>query len=310
MRFTAAPAGSSERSRRSASSSCTCRSSSSRCCRSTRHGRSRGRRRDSPRPGGKGLGLRRTYGRASRTRPRPRWLRHCVALVLGTLASFAVQRYKFFGRETLSFLVILPIALPGHRDRHRAQPGVPLARRTDGVPHAGRRPRDVLHRHRLQQRRRAATSPVAEPRRSVGRPRRRHVADVSLRHVPDVALGAARRRRCWRSPSASTRSSSRPSRPGPGFQTLPLWIFSNMFRPNNLPLVNVVATAVVVAVDHSRLARATAHRLRLTTTRRSPNRSSSLAWVHLAVLGFPGPDRNAAGSGAHAPPGRSSRPRP
>ena len=33
---------------------------------------------------------------------------------------------------------------------------------------------------------------------------------------------------------------------GPGFQTLPLWIFSNMFRPNNLPLVNVVATAVVL----------------------------------------------------------------
>jgi putative spermidine/putrescine transport system permease protein len=33
---------------------------------------------------------------------------------------------------------------------------------------------------------------------------------------------------------------------GPGFETLPLWIFNNMFRPNNLPLVNVVATVVVV----------------------------------------------------------------
>ena len=36
-----------------------------------------------------------------------------IALVLGTLASFAVARYRFFGRETISFLVILPIALPG-----------------------------------------------------------------------------------------------------------------------------------------------------------------------------------------------------
>src|SRR4051794_24771011 len=35
------------------------------------------------------------------------------ALILGTLASLAVARYKFFGRETVSFLVILPIALPG-----------------------------------------------------------------------------------------------------------------------------------------------------------------------------------------------------
>ena len=36
-----------------------------------------------------------------------------VAVVLGTLAAIAVSRYKFFGRETISFIVILPIALPG-----------------------------------------------------------------------------------------------------------------------------------------------------------------------------------------------------
>ncbi|HLX33630.1 MAG TPA: ABC transporter permease [Candidatus Limnocylindrales bacterium] len=36
-----------------------------------------------------------------------------VALVLGSLAAFAVQRYRFFGRETVSFALVLPIALPG-----------------------------------------------------------------------------------------------------------------------------------------------------------------------------------------------------
>ncbi len=36
-----------------------------------------------------------------------------VAMILGTLASLAVARHRFFGRETISFLVILPIALPG-----------------------------------------------------------------------------------------------------------------------------------------------------------------------------------------------------
>ena len=36
-----------------------------------------------------------------------------IALVLGSLAAFAVQRYRFFGRETITFLLILPIALPG-----------------------------------------------------------------------------------------------------------------------------------------------------------------------------------------------------
>lgn len=36
-----------------------------------------------------------------------------IALVLGTLAAAAVARSAFFGREAISLLVILPIALPG-----------------------------------------------------------------------------------------------------------------------------------------------------------------------------------------------------
>jgi putative spermidine/putrescine transport system permease protein len=36
-----------------------------------------------------------------------------IALVLGSLAAFAVSRYGFFGREAVSFLVVIPIALPG-----------------------------------------------------------------------------------------------------------------------------------------------------------------------------------------------------
>ena len=36
-----------------------------------------------------------------------------IALVLGTLASFGVHRFRFFGREAISFLLVLPIALPG-----------------------------------------------------------------------------------------------------------------------------------------------------------------------------------------------------
>ena len=36
-----------------------------------------------------------------------------IALVLGTLAAFALQRFRFFGQNTLSFLILLPIALPG-----------------------------------------------------------------------------------------------------------------------------------------------------------------------------------------------------
>jgi putative spermidine/putrescine transport system permease protein len=36
-----------------------------------------------------------------------------VALVLGTMAAVAISRFQFFGREIFSFLLVLPIALPG-----------------------------------------------------------------------------------------------------------------------------------------------------------------------------------------------------
>jgi putative spermidine/putrescine transport system permease protein len=36
-----------------------------------------------------------------------------VALMLGSMAAFGVHRFRFFGRETVSFLLVLPLALPG-----------------------------------------------------------------------------------------------------------------------------------------------------------------------------------------------------
>ena len=36
-----------------------------------------------------------------------------IAIVLGSMAAFAVHRFRFFGRETVSFLLVLPLALPG-----------------------------------------------------------------------------------------------------------------------------------------------------------------------------------------------------
>jgi len=36
-----------------------------------------------------------------------------IALVLGTMAAAAVAKYRFFGRDAVSFLFVLPLALPG-----------------------------------------------------------------------------------------------------------------------------------------------------------------------------------------------------
>ena len=40
-------------------------------------------------------------------------LASAIAMLLGSVAAFAIHRFKFFGRETISFVFVLPIALPG-----------------------------------------------------------------------------------------------------------------------------------------------------------------------------------------------------
>jgi putative spermidine/putrescine transport system permease protein len=36
-----------------------------------------------------------------------------IAILLGSMAAFAVHRFRFFGREAISFVFVLPLALPG-----------------------------------------------------------------------------------------------------------------------------------------------------------------------------------------------------
>jgi putative spermidine/putrescine transport system permease protein len=36
-----------------------------------------------------------------------------IAMILGSMAAFAVDRFRFFGREAVSLVILLPIALPG-----------------------------------------------------------------------------------------------------------------------------------------------------------------------------------------------------
>ena len=80
----------------------------------------------------------------------------------GTLASLAVPRYAFFGRETISFVVILPIALPGIVTGMALSTTFATLSAADfGHVHDRRRPRDVLHRARLQQRHRPAAAASA-----------------------------------------------------------------------------------------------------------------------------------------------------
>jgi putative spermidine/putrescine transport system permease protein len=172
-----------------------------------------------------------------------------VACVLGTMAAFAVQRYRFFGRETVSLLVILPIALPGivtgialnNAFRTVLSPfGIQLGLFTVIVGHATFCI-VTIYNNVLARLRRLGTN-VEEASADLG-------ADTfqTFRYVTFPLLRSALLAGGLLSFALSfdeiivTTFTA-----GAGVQTLPIWIFDNLFRPNQAPIVNVVAAALIV----------------------------------------------------------------
>jgi putative spermidine/putrescine transport system permease protein len=167
-----------------------------------------------------------------------------AALVLGTMAALAVHRFSFFGRETVSFLVILPIALPG------IVTGIALATafRTIGVQ-LGLLTIVIGH---------ATFCVVTVYNNALARLRRtaRSYEEASM------DLGAD----TWQTFRFVTFPNLRTALVAGGLlafalsfdeiivtllvagpqQTLPIWIFNNYLRPNQAPVVNVVALLAIV----------------------------------------------------------------
>ena len=172
-----------------------------------------------------------------------------VALVLGTMAAFAVGRYRFFGREVVSILVVLPIALPGivtgialsNAISTTLEPfGIEFGLFTVVVGHATFCV-VVVYNNVLARLRRTGGS-LEEASMDLG-------ADVfaTFRYVTFPAVRSALVAGALLAFALSfdeiivttfTASAD--------VQTLPLWIFSNLARPNQAPIVNVVAAVLVL----------------------------------------------------------------
>ncbi|MEU5525930.1 ABC transporter permease [Micromonospora chersina] len=173
-----------------------------------------------------------------------------VALLLGSLVAFAVQRYRFFGRETVSLLVVLPIALPG------IVTGIALdtAFRSVMAPLGiGKGLFSVIVGHATFCVVVVYNNVLARLRRSGGNLQEAS-ADLgadgwqTFRYVTFPVLRSALLAGALLAFGLSfdeiivTTFTA-----GPGVQTLPIWIFSNLFRPNQAPVINVVAAVLIVA---------------------------------------------------------------
>ncbi|GHJ39132.1 ABC transporter permease [Streptomyces sp. TS71-3] len=172
-----------------------------------------------------------------------------VALALGTLIAFAVQRHAFFGREALSFAVVLPIALPGivtgialnSAIKTVLEPvGVGLGLFTVVVGHATFCV--VVVFNNVVARLRRMPRSVEEAAMDLGAHTFRAFADVTFPLVRSaLAAGGLLAFALSFDEIVVTTFTA-----GPGVQTLPLWIFDNMARPQQAPVVNVVAAVLVL----------------------------------------------------------------
>jgi putative spermidine/putrescine transport system permease protein len=172
-------------------------------------------------------------------------LASAIALVLGTLASFALTRHKFFGRNAVSFIAVLPIALPGivtglalNAGYHRV--GINLSLFTLVVAHATFC--IVIVYNNVAARLRRLAPSLEEASADLGADIFQTFGYITFPLMRSALLAGALLAFALSFDEIVVTTFTA----GSGFETLPLWIFNNMFRPNNLPLVNVVATVVVV----------------------------------------------------------------
>jgi putative spermidine/putrescine transport system permease protein len=169
-----------------------------------------------------------------------------IAIVLGTLASLAVARHRFFGRETISFLVVLPIALPGIvtgvaiSNTFTQVLGIPLSLLTVIIGHATFC--IVVIYNNVVARLRRTSGSFEEASADLGAHTWQTFRFVTLPSMRTaLAAGALLAFALSFDEIIVTTFTI-----GAGEETLPIWIFSRLFRPNQLPIVNVVAVLVVL----------------------------------------------------------------
>lgn len=172
-----------------------------------------------------------------------------IALVLGTLIAFAVARHRFFGRDTISFVVVLPIALPGivtgialNSAFHTVlEPlGVGLGLFTVIVGHATFC--IVVVFNNVVARLRRTSGSYEEAAMDLGADTFRAFVDVTFPLVRSALLAGGLLAFALSFDEIVVTTFTA----GPGIETLPIWIFNNMTRPQQAPVVNVVAAVLVL----------------------------------------------------------------
>ena len=168
-----------------------------------------------------------------------------IALVLGSLAAAAIARYSFFGRDAISLFFVLPIALPG------IVTGIALNNVftnflgeltifTIIVGHATFCIVVVFNNVAARYRRLGSSLEEASMDLGANRFTTFRLVTFPLIRSALVAGGLLSFALSFDEIIVTTFTA------GAGQNTLPIWIFQNLFRPNQAPIVNVVAAALIL----------------------------------------------------------------
>jgi len=167
-----------------------------------------------------------------------------IALILGTLAAAAVYRGGFFGRESISFLLILPLALPGIVTgiALRSALGltdIPFSFWTIVIGHATFCV-VVVYNNVLARFRRFGHSQV-EASMDLGANGFQTFRHIVLPHLATALLagGMLAFALSFDEVIVTTFTAGQQA-------TLPIWIFSQLTRPRDRPVTNVVAVFVIL----------------------------------------------------------------
>jgi putative spermidine/putrescine transport system permease protein len=167
-----------------------------------------------------------------------------IALVLGTLAAAAVHRSRFFGREVVSLLLLLPIALPGIVTGIALRSSIslldiPFSLWTIVIGHATFCVVTVYN-NALARFRRTGWSQV-EASMDLGAN-----GFQTFRHILLPVLSTAMLAGGVLAFALSFDEIIVTTFTAGQQQTLPIWIFNQLFRPRDRPITNVVAFFVIV----------------------------------------------------------------
>ena len=167
-----------------------------------------------------------------------------VALLLGSLAAFAVQRYRFFGREAVSFALVLPIALPGivtgmALNSTINATGLGFTMLTIIIGHATFCI-VVVYNNVIARLRRSSRS-IEEASMDLG-------ADTfqTFRHITFPVIRTALLAGGLLAFALSFDEIIVTTFTAGTQETLPIWIFSHLRLPNQRPIVNVVAVFLIL----------------------------------------------------------------